>query len=216
MINLQNLNKFIISISLFSLSIIPALSQQNTDYKKHISKSISYFEKSCISVEFKLVLKEKNNVNSQSIPGSLIINGQKFYLKSEDMQVWFNGKTQWSYSKSNQEITITNPTREELAAVNPLVILSILRDKAKLEKSVRSGIKSTGIKAIPLNGSINALSLDLDIEQSTGKINQIWMTEQRGTESRLILTNYKTVECKSATFEFNQKTAPNAILNDLR
>ncbi len=208
--------RFIISISLFSLSIVTSSSQQNIDFKTLISKSIDYHNKACISCDFKMVIKEKKVVNSQSIQGKLKLNGQKFFFQTEDMQVWFNGKTQWSFSKTNNEVAITSPTNEEIASLNPITILVLLRDKSQLAKSARTGLKGSGIRVKPVKGSFNASSVDLDIDSNSGKIFQVWMTDQRGTETKLMLTNHQKMECKASTFEFSKKMAPNAFINDLR
>ncbi len=167
-------------------------------------------------MDFKVGIKEKNNVNSQSIFGKLKISGQKFHLQTDEMQIWYNGKIQWAYSKSTNEVSVSIPQKDEIASVNPLVVLKTIRDNGKLSASTRRGIKGTGIRIIPAKGSLNTASLDLDIDQHSGKILQLWMTDLSGSESKMEFVNQKKIECNSTNFEFTRSIFPKATINDLR
>ena len=47
-------------------------------------------------------------------PGTLLLQGDCFYLNCGGVESWFDGKTQWSYMQQNNEVTISSPTPEEL------------------------------------------------------------------------------------------------------
>ena len=57
--------------------------------------------------------------------GTLLLKGNQFYLNSGGIQSWFDGKTQWSYLESSEEVNVSNPTPEELQTINPYALLSI-------------------------------------------------------------------------------------------
>lgn len=208
--------KFIISISLFSLSISSIFGQQQTEYKQLINKSISYLNKGTVVSDFKIEIKEKNNVNSQDLVGKLKLNGRKFYILTDEMQVWFDGKTQWAYSKSSNEVSITEPGSDEIASMNPLAVLAGLRDKGSFSALSRKGLNGKGVKIIPAKASMNLISCELDIEMNSGKIFQIWIRDKRGSESSMILLNQKLVKVNPADFVFKTSLLPKAVVNDLR
>lgn len=63
-------------------------------------------------------------INGQ--PATLTSSGTCFHIDLGDSQVYFNGKTQWSYSEADKEVTVLNPTAAEIAESNPLIILQNL------------------------------------------------------------------------------------------
>ena len=54
--------------------------------------------------------------------GTLLLKGNQFYLNSGGIQSWFDGKTQWSYLESSEEVNVSNPTPEELQTINPYAL----------------------------------------------------------------------------------------------
>ena len=55
--------------------------------------------------------------------GYLIMKGEKFYLNNQNIQSWYDGKTQWSYLTDNKEVNISSPTKEEIQAISPYHLL---------------------------------------------------------------------------------------------
>ena len=62
---------------------------------------------------------------SGSLSGTLKLKNSKFYLSTPQMEVWFNGKTQWSYVKANEEVNVSNPDADELQHINPYAFLKV-------------------------------------------------------------------------------------------
>ena len=60
-------------------------------------------------------------------PASMLLgDGGKFAIDLGDMKLFYDGKTQWAYSAADKEVTIINPTADELAMGNPASILASL------------------------------------------------------------------------------------------
>lgn len=53
-------------------------------------------------------------------------DGGKFVIDLGDAKIYYDGKTQWAYSARDKEVTIINPTAEELAMGNPASVLANL------------------------------------------------------------------------------------------
>ncbi len=56
--------------------------------------------------------------------GTLLLDGERFYLINGDIQSWFDGKTQWTYLEKSGEVNISIPSSEELQGINPYTLLS--------------------------------------------------------------------------------------------
>ncbi len=59
--------------------------------------------------------------------GTLLVDGQRFYLSGNGVQSWFDGKTQWTYLEKSKEVNISCPTPEELQEINPYALLSLYK-----------------------------------------------------------------------------------------
>ena len=47
--------------------------------------------------------------------GSIRLKGDKFLLETEGVTTWFDGRTQWSYLASSDEVNVSEPTPERVA-----------------------------------------------------------------------------------------------------
>lgn len=72
------------------------------------------------SVEFKFVL----SYGDTHTPCSILISKDKYRLSSGQMEVWYDGATQWTYATAQKELSITDPTPDELLECNPFAILN--------------------------------------------------------------------------------------------
>ena len=49
-----------------------------------------------------------NKIGTQK--GSISIKGNKFHASTASAIVWYNGKTQWTYVKKNEEVNVSTPS----------------------------------------------------------------------------------------------------------
>lgn len=59
-----------------------------------------------------------------AVQGSALMAGAAFAFTTPQLDVWFDGRTQWVFLHSTGEVSITEPTPDELATTNPFVVLS--------------------------------------------------------------------------------------------
>lgn len=150
--------------------------------------------------------------------GTLLLKGDQFYLDSNGVQSWFDGKTQWSYMESSDEVNISNPTPEELQTINPYALLSLYKNGFNYKYA---GVKNRNgkqgyevvltpetkqdIASITLFVSKTYQPVYIKVEQSNKSVNEI------------IVTSYQTNQpLDNATFKFDKKKFPNAEVIDLR
>jgi outer membrane lipoprotein-sorting protein len=75
---------------------------------------------------------EKNGVKIRTRIPEHYLKGNRFVSQMQEMKVWFDGKTQWAYQKSGNEVTITEPSVQELVQTNPMAILGNYRNKCNI------------------------------------------------------------------------------------
>ena len=150
--------------------------------------------------------------------GVLLLKGNQFYLKSGGIQSWFDGKTQWSYLESSEEVNVSNPTPEELQSINPYALLSIYKNgynyKYAGTKS-RNGKQGFEVILIPEKKQ-NITSITLFVSQTYQPL-YIKIEQSDKSANEIVVTSYQTNQpLDNATFKFDKKKFPNAEVIDLR
>lgn len=145
--------------------------------------------------------------------GSIAIKGRKFHATTPSATVWFDGKTQWTYMKNNDEVNVSNPTEAQLQAINPYNFIHLYK----------KGYAST------LNKSGNSYVVHLTAQSQARKIREMFITidkdSHQPTQVKLLqgkkwtvfdITNLKRQAIPDAQFRFNAKDFPKAEIIDLR
>jgi outer membrane lipoprotein-sorting protein len=150
--------------------------------------------------------------------GTLLLKGNRFYLNSGGIQSWFDGKTQWSYLESSEEVNVSNPTPEELQTINPYALLSIYKNgynyKYAGTKS-RNGKQGFEVILTPENKQ-DITSITLFVSQTYQPL-YIKVEQSNKSANEIIVTSYQTNQpLDNATFKFDKKKFPNAEVIDLR
>lgn len=144
--------------------------------------------------------------------GTIAIKGNKFNAKTPQAIVWYDGNTQWTYMKKNQEVNVSTPTEAQQQSMNPYKFISIYKNGFKLGmKNVSEGwqihLYATNqkrtIKEMYIVVGKNYLPKTIRMRQSNG-----WTT--------IKVTNFKAKNLADTMFRFNAKDFPNAEVIDLR
>lgn len=61
--------------------------------------------------------------------GRLVMSGARFRLEVPGMKTSFDGNTQYTLNEPDSELTLTTPTLDEIAAINPLAFIGNLRSQ---------------------------------------------------------------------------------------
>ena len=64
------------------------------------------------------------NTDKGPLQGSVILAGDKYQMSTPELEVWYDGKTQWTLSHSSKEVNVTTPDADERMASNPFAILT--------------------------------------------------------------------------------------------
>lgn len=193
----------------FLLMLTLSLSaQQDTKAKDILDKTVEKYNQSKgISVIFG---------GSQS--GKLLLKGEKFQLTTQDVTTWFDGQTQWSYLRQNEEVNISTPTPEELRAINPYAWLSLYKQGFNYRYSgvkTREGKQGHEIVLTPQTKQ-DIQSITLLIGSDYEPI-YIGILPTEGQMQEFIVHNYRTqLNLNDNAFRFDKSKYPNAEIIDMR
>ena len=73
--------------------------------------------KSGVTASFKMESEKMGTTT-----GTIAVKGKKFQASTPQAITWFDGKTQWTYLKSNDEVNVSTPTPQQLQAINPYTL----------------------------------------------------------------------------------------------
>jgi outer membrane lipoprotein-sorting protein len=175
----------------------------------------SVLDKAAATVTMKEGVKAdfKMSGSMGSTTGTIVIKGKKFHATTPQASVWFDGKTQWTYMKDNDEVNISTPNESQLQAINPYNFLNLYK----------KGYKAT------LNSNGNNHVVHLTASSADRKIKELFVTVDKKTyqptQVKLLqgkkwsvfdITNLKKQATADAEFRFNAKEFPHAEIIDLR
>jgi outer membrane lipoprotein-sorting protein len=205
------------SIAVLIFSILGISAQNNIDAEKVINKLLTSVKTTAVKTNFQLSVTEKNAVTSQPISGTFTMKATKFLLEMNDTKVWFDGKTQWAYSTSDNEVSITEPSEDELATINPMAILSGFKAKSNVKFSKIKSMQNHIIELTPKDKKNDFIKIEVQINKTNNNLILIKLMDKKGTITILNLTNYKQAnKVAEETFQFNKSKFKGVTINDLR
>lgn len=213
----MNIKTYISGLLLVLLSTVN-LSAQKIKASDVVKNTIGVFQNNAVQTKFGLVVKEKASSQLQKMVGTFVMQGDKFTLKTDELQVYFDGKTQWAYMPMVNEVTISEPSEEELAQTNPLILIQTYSAKSTA-KFIRNDRKQEAytVELTPKekNGDIN--KIQIIVNKSTYHPQSIQLTDKNGIISSLALIQFKTgIRTDTNTFVFNRSIYKDIEINDLR
>ena len=149
----------------------------------------------------------KVTASQGSSSGSIAMKGNKFRILSADVKSWFDGKTQWTYSKATGEVNITTPQAADLQMSNPYVAARNYKTSFNLPKAVEKNGSYYVIKLTPKKKA-EFKSLTLFVGSSKYNIHKAKFSMNDGTETTISITNYKTNVKMPNPFAFNKALVP--------
>lgn len=87
-------------------------------------------------------------------PGRLVMSGRQFRLEMFNIEAAYDGKTLYVYSPETDELTLSNPTEQELVEANPFLYAQALVDVCNITERAANDGKETIITLAPKDQSV--------------------------------------------------------------
>lgn len=205
--------KFCISLFCSLWVCCLSASAQRSDAGTILDRSIEQFRKAGgVKVGF-----SAHDYEGTASSGSICLKGEKFLLEMDGAITWFDGRTQWSYLASTDEVNISEPTAEELRSINPYALLSLYRQgyTSKLLKATDASLYEVELTATDSRQEPH--SLILYISKNTYRPQRIILFQQGGKKAVIDIRSYVAGQnYPDAFFVFDRKAYPTAEIIDLR
>ena len=207
--NTYNLTRF------FTLSIILFLCF-NFSYAQNSVKAKQVLDKAAAKLNRKGGATADFTISTTGVgkvSGKISVKGKKFYANTSQMKTWFNGKTQWTYVKPSNEVSISNPAASQQAKINPYKFLYIYKTGYNISMKQEGRNYIVHLKANKPKNNIKEMFVTINrttYVPTTIKINE------NGTWSTITIKNFKSDNLPDSHFVFNKKLFPKVEIIDLR
>lgn len=195
--------------TLLLLTAICGYSQNATEARKVLDKTAAVIgRKGGASASFKI-----SSAKIGSTSGTIAIKGNKFHARTPQAIVWFNGKTQWSYMKSTDEVNVSTPTEAQQMAMNPYKFINMYKQGYTLSMT-KSG-QNYNVHLVAQNKQRTVQEMFILVNSKTYTPSQVKMREGQ-TWTTITISGFQAKNQADATFVFNAKDFPTAEVVDLR
>lgn len=194
-------------IRITCLMLLIALASYGQSAKQVLDKTAGIISnKSGVTASF--------NISSQQYgktSGTISIKGRKFHADTKEAKVWFDGKTQWTYVKQNDEVNVNTPTAADLQAINPYNFIYMYKQgyTATITKNGQNFVVTLKAKGKSIQEMV------ITISQKSYVPSQIRMLQNKQWTT-IHVNGFKQANLAESTFRFNPKQYPNAEIIDLR
>lgn len=119
------------------LLLLPAVAFAQSAAVEFLDKAVAAMKAdAAVQMDYSSTVYDENGKVVQTDKGVMRLDGNRYSLLMDEMKVWCNGKVQWSYMSSVNEIYITDAASDEAQNMSPLYIMEKFRDgfDASMEK----------------------------------------------------------------------------------
>jgi len=191
---------------------------------KKVSERYKSF--TALSSDFKLVVNrpklkpsDDDRKFTDTISGSVILQGDKFKIMLTDQQFICDGKNMWTYIPRDKEVQI-NYFEESDDVFSPSKIFTLYQEgfsyQIKEKKNV-GGKSLVVIEMSPINRKVSYFKIDITIDETNLQIVESKVYEKNGTRYTYKLTKQTyNPTTDTGTFTFDPKKFPGVKVVDLR
>lgn len=205
----------------FALIISFISFSQNDAKAKALLNEVSAKVKSYdnISIDFKYVLTNLSENINQETRGSVVMQGNKYKLDILGITRIYDGKTLYSISPEDEEVTISKEDATDPNSITPNKMLSFYEDGFTYKMDILQNVKGRKIqyvKLTPMDSNSEIKHILLGIDAETKHIYNLIETGKNGTKTTLTVNSFKTNEPISKTlFTFEESKYKEYYINRL-
>ncbi len=172
-----------------------------------------------ISIDFKYVLNNSEENIRQETRGDVVMQGEKYILNVLGITRIYDGKTLYSISPEDEEVTISSENTDDENTITPSKMLSFYENGYNYSMDIIqnvNGRKIQYIKLLPIDSNSEIKQVLLGIDIKTKHIYNLIETGSNNTKTTLTVNSFKTNEPLSKTlFTFDKSKYKNYYINKL-
>lgn len=154
-------------------------------------------------------------IQGQNLPkqsGTISIKGKKFHAATSSAVMWYDGKTQWTYMKSTEEVNVATPSPQKQQMMNPYTFLNLYKKGFKLSVTKQGQTNKVRLLASNSKAAIPEMYITLNSKNYPTKV----AIRQGKSWTYIDIKSFKAKNLSDKIFTFPTRDYPNAEIIDLR
>ncbi|MGY0392629.1 LolA family protein [Bizionia sp. KMM 8389] len=211
------MKKLIVLFVLLTTSITFGQDQKAKDLLNKVSAKVKSYNN--ISIDFKYALNNEAENIKQETRGDVVIEGDKYRLNILGITRIYDGKTLYSISPDDEEVTISSNNTEDENSITPSKMLSFYEEGYSYKMDILQNVQGRKIqyvKLTPNDSNSEIKQILLGIDHQTNHIYNLIEVGKNGTKTVLTVNSFKTNEPLSKTlFTFEAEKYKDHYINRL-
>lgn len=203
---------------IYSLLLISSLPLFADDAMKVLDIAADRIRKAGdIEIEYKASIFS-GATEKASATGTMWLRENQMKLDAEGITTWYDGKTRWCYVPTSNEVNIDEPSKKEMAAMNPYTFMGIYKKgfKMTVKETVLRGEAVYEVYLKARYAKMDVKEIYVDIRKSDYQPICIRVRESNDWQ-RVSIINYKSnLKFENEFFTFPTNDYPNVLINDMR
>ena len=172
-----------------------------------------------ISIDFKYVLENSGENIKQETRGDVVMQGEKYLLNILGITRLFDGKTLYTISPEDEEVTVSSDNSEDENTITPSKMMSFYKDGYTYAMDIIQDVRGRKIQFVklnPIDANSEIKEVFLGIDAKTKHIYRLIEIGKNGTKTTLTVNSFKTNEPISKTlFTFDKTKYKDYYINKL-
>jgi len=210
-------NILIIAIALLGFHGFAQDSDKAKALLNEVSEKVKGYEN--IAIDFKYVLDNASENINQETRGDVVMQGDKYKLNILGITRIYDGKTLYSISPEDEEVTISTENLDDEGTITPSKMLSFYEDGYSYAMDIVQNVKGRSIQFVklkPIDSNSEIKEVLLGIDSQTKHIYNLIEIGNNGTRTTLTVNSFKTNEPLSETlFTFDESKYKDYYINKL-
>jgi len=211
-----------INFLLFALLSLSTIVAQTKDPKakqllSEVNEKVNSYDN--IEISFKYVLENESENIRQETKGKVTLEGDKYVLDILGIQRIFDGKTLYTISSEDEEVTISNENSEEENTISPSQLFSFFESGYNYTLDIiqnKMGRKIQYIKLIPIDSETEIKYALLGIDIKTKQIYNLIEIGENNTKTTLNVLKFNTnTPLPQSFFKFDFSKYSDYYINNL-
>lgn len=184
-----------------------------------MKKAAKVLQNGGVSASFDII-QTTDGKASEVLQGSIKMQAGCFMIYTPVSRTWYDGESQWSYLKENEEVTWTCPTKEELYDVNPYSYILDYARAYRLGEANSVKYQNDDVYCVPLTAKDQdnmVKEVYVYVSPKNDQVLYVVLHEESQGETQIKVNDFKNgLQFDKATFRYDDGQIPDVDLIDLR
>ncbi len=172
-----------------------------------------------ISVGFKYELNNVSENINQETKGDVTIQNKKYHLNVLGVTRIFDGKTLYTISPEDEEVTVSSDNTEDEGTITPSKMMTFYEEGYNYKMDILENVKGRKIqyvKLIPIDSNAEIKHVLLGIDATTKHIYNLIEVGKNGVKTILTVNSFKTNQAiPKSLFAFDENKYKDFYINKI-